>query len=170
MALKKESARDITRMAVQTMVPGTATYMLMNKLEFPHLSWAIISALFTIYLSADSTLRAGLGRFAGAVLGLLLGLLSVELAGGEGTMLLRLVSTTAVTNAMAVVWPNLSYSTVVAAFIALYPDPEIAGALELAAAILIGAGIGTASAWLAWPEWGRQRAIRLICKAFKYSP
>lgn len=168
-AAVKTHRRDAARVAIQTAIATAATYLVMIWLDLPHMSWAIISALFTIHLSPDSTLRSGLGRFAGTVLGIVVGLLSVALVGGEGYFLLRLAIAVTVTNAIAAIWPSLNYAAVAAAIMALHPDPDVMGALERAVAILIGSAMGTAAAFTAWPDFGRKRTVRFIQAALRDS-
>lgn len=156
---------DALRVAVQTVAASAATYLAMTWLSLPHMSWAVISALFTIQLSADSALRSAVGRLAGSLLGVALGLAAVALVGGEGEILFRLVVAVAVANAVATVWPDLRYAAVTAAIVTLHHDPELGGALEIAFAILVGSLMGTAAAFVAWPDFGRQRTARALQKA-----
>ncbi|MGQ7790928.1 FUSC family protein [Faunimonas sp. B44] len=159
------SARDVLRVAVQSVGATALAFGAMTAMDLPHLSWAIISALFTIQLSSDSTLRVAMGRIAGTVIGTLVGLASVYLIGGADDVLLRLVAVTALTNAIAAARPDLNYGAVAAAIIALEPSPDLPVAIERAVAILIGAGSGLLVALVVLPEIGRDRAQRLICRA-----
>jgi hypothetical protein len=159
------SQRDALRVGVQTVAASALTFLLMSWFSLPHMSWAVISALFTIQLSADSAMQAALGRLAGSLIGVALGLAAVSLIGGQGAMLIRLVMAAALANAVATVWPSLRYAAVTAAIVTLNHDPKLGGALEIAFAILIGSAIGTAAAFLAWPDFGRRRTARALRKA-----
>lgn len=50
-----DNRRDILRIIVQTVSAVAATYSLMSWIGSPHTSWAVIGALMTIGLSADSS-------------------------------------------------------------------------------------------------------------------
>lgn len=154
--------RDALRVAVQTVAATAATFMLMSWSGLPHMSWAVLSALFTIQLSADASLHAALGRLGGSLLGVAVGLAVVSLVGGQGEILVRLVVAAAVANAVATVWPSLRYASVTAAIVALHHDPDLDDSLQIALAVTLGAMMGTVAALLAWPDFGRDRAARTL--------
>ncbi len=160
--ISREARRDAARVGVQTLVATGATYLVMTWLDWPHLTWGVISAIFVIQLNSDTSLIAGAGRVAGTALGTLFGLAATWLVGGEGEILLRLVITTAAANAVAAIWPRLNYGAVAAVAIAVQPNPEFSDALEQAIAIAIGAVIGTGATFTVWPEFGRNRARRML--------
>lgn len=153
---------DALRVAVQTMAAAAATFLIMSWSGLPHMSWAVISALFTIQVSADSAIRTALGRLAGSFLGVGLGLLAVALISGQGAMLFRLVSAAAIAGAISTVWPSLRYAAVTAAIVTLNHDPELGGALEIAFAVMVGSVVGAVAAFVAWPDFGRRRTARTL--------
>jgi uncharacterized membrane protein YccC len=157
--------KDTLRVAVQTAAASAATYLVMSWFGLPHMSWAVISALFTIQLSPDSALSTALGRLGGSLLGVALGLGAGAFVGGEGGMLLRLLVAATAANAVATLWPNLRYAAVTAAIVTLHDDPELAGSLEIAFAILVGSVMGTVATFVAWPDLGRWRTERALRNA-----
>src|SRR3989344_5206794 len=82
--------RDSARLAVQSAAAAAATWFVMQRLELPHTSWAVISALFVVQPSLDGTFTAALGRIAGTVVGTVVGLAPVILFGGHDLTALRL--------------------------------------------------------------------------------
>ena len=139
------NGRQIARITFQTAVAVTATYILLTWMNARFLSWGIISALFTIGVSADATYYNALGRIFGALIGAAIGLVAALSA---GPMILGLVISTALANVIAAVWPSLRYAAVTAAIVALESDPELGSVFDRVSVILIGtaAGIG-ASFW-----------------------
>lgn len=151
----RQNRRDSLRVALQTAVAGAATYVAITNAGLDqHLSWAVISSLFAISVSADSSVLQGLGRVVGAFLGVGLGL-------GVGLMdvhvVVGLAIATAAANMVASVWPNLRYAAVTAAIVALDPNPDAFGATVRATAILMGTAIGVATTFVVWPRFGRER-------------
>jgi uncharacterized membrane protein YccC len=154
--------RDALRVALQTAAASVATYAVMSWLGQPHVSWAVISALFTIHVSADASLRTALGRLGGTLLGVAVGLAVVMAVDGVGRVAIGLAVSAAIANAVATVWPSLQYAAVIAAMIALNHDPEVGNALQMAFAIFAGSAIGTCAAFLAWPDFSRDRTARMV--------
>jgi uncharacterized membrane protein YccC len=115
----------------------------------------VIAALFTIGVSADTTLYNAVGRIIGAFLGVGLGLRAALTVGGS--ILSGLVVATAAANAVATVWPSLRYAAVTAAMVALDPTPELDSSLARAGAVMLGTLAGTAATLVVLPVFGRQR-------------
>lgn len=164
MQISRQQRRDALRIALQTVAATSATYLVMTWLEWPYTAWAVISAIFTIQLNSDSSLVMAGGRTAGTLLGTGLGLGSVYLL-GEGHILLRLAVTTGIMNAVAAIWPALSYGAVVAAALSVYADPEFGPAMYQAGAIIVGSLLGAAATFAVWPDYGRNRALRMLDSA-----
>lgn len=143
------------RIGLQTAVAAAATWWAMGWLEVPHVSWAIISALFTIGLSADASYHNALGRIAGSFLGVAFGLAAAFFAAGP--VVIGLAVATALANMVAAAWPSMRYAAVTAAIVALDQTPEVGGALERATAIMIGTMIGAGVAFVAWPVFARNK-------------
>ncbi len=149
---QRQFDRDSVRVVCQMILATTVTYAVIRALGLPNLSWAVVVALLTVHRDADATLTSGLGHIAGAAIGSVLGLTVVAALGGPDLVLVRLSLTIAVTGAIIVVWPALQYLAMTAAVVALYPDPELAGAYELAMAVIIGTLAGVAAALLVMPK------------------
>lgn len=158
--------RDSARLAVQSAAAAAATWFVMQRLELPHTSWAVISALFVVQPSLDGTFTAALGRIAGTVVGTVVGLATVILFGGHELTALRLVLAALGVNAVSHFRPNMSYGVVAASVIALEADPQVVGgAAERAVAIMLGAVLGAAAAVAVWPDSARARANRSLREA-----
>lgn len=156
----KENRRDSLRVGLQTAVAAMATYGAISWLGLDqHLSWAVIASLFAISVSADSSILKGLGRIAGAFLGVALGL-GAGLTGLHVVVALALA--TAAANMVASVWPNVRYAAVTAAIVALDPNPDALGATVRAGAILMGTAIGVATTFVVWPRFGRERVALTV--------
>ena len=154
--------RQIARITSQTAVAVIATYVLLTWMDARFLSWGIISALFTIGVSADASYYNALGRIFGALIGAVIGLVAALSA---GPMILGLVIGTALANAIAAVWPSLRYAAVTAAIVALESDPELGSIFDRVSVILIGTAAGSGASFLVWPVFGRQRAVRALRSA-----
>lgn len=150
-----DSAALQARTAAQTAAAVAAVYLVAEALELDHLSWAVISALFTIGISADATYRNALGRIAGTALGVVLGLAATVISGHS--ILIALVLATTVANVVASIRPGLRYAAVVAAVIALEGRLEAVDTMQLAFAIVVGAIAGSAAGLLVWPVFSRTR-------------
>lgn len=157
---RKGPPQDKLRVALQTAVAAAATYAVINAVGLEeHLSWAVIASLFAISISADSSVFQGFGRIVGAFLGVGLGI-GVSFLGAH--VVVSLALSTAAANAIATIWPNLRYTAVTAAIVALDPTPEPLGATVRASAILLGTLIGVGVTFLLWPRFGREQAAATI--------
>jgi uncharacterized membrane protein YccC len=115
----------------------------------------VFAALFTIHLSADSSLSGALGRISGALLGIGFGLAANW---ALGPVILGLALAAALANAAAVLRPSLRYASVTPAIVALQPRPEFGDSLTTATAVVIGTATGVMASLALWPLFGRQRA------------
>ncbi|WP_372422777.1 FUSC family protein [Salinarimonas chemoclinalis] len=167
--IDRKRARDLARVGLQTGAAVTLVYVVMRWYGIDHLSWAIISALFSIRLASDSTVSVGVYRVTAALIGTALGLATVVLFSdvlpGGWSILASVVVASIVANLMTTLWPNLNYIAVAAAIVALNADADVMTSLERALAIMIGSvGAALASA-IVWPESARSRAVRNISYA-----
>jgi len=155
--------RQILRIALQTAVATLAIYLVVDRIAQSHLSWAVISALLTIGVSADITYRNAMGRAAAACIGAGIGLLAAAAIGGP--VIVALLPAVVLANMISTVWPSLRYGAVTAAIVALEPDPEFASALARTGAIVAGTLTGAAASFLVWPVRGRDRANLVLRRA-----
>lgn len=160
--LDRETRRDVARVALQTMVASGATYFLLTTIDWPHVGWGVISAIFVIQLNSDASVASGLGRIAGTVMGTIFGLVASEIFPALDGMLVRVAIVTALASGIATIWPRLNYGAVAAAAIVVQTHPELGDAIQQAVAISIGAVVGTAATLLVWPELGRNRVLRML--------
>jgi uncharacterized membrane protein YccC len=158
----RETRRDVARVALQTMAASAATYAVITALDWPHVSWAVISAIFVIQLNSDTSIFVGLTRIAGTAMGTVFGLAATLIFPGDDGALLRVAITTALASGIATVWPSLQYGAVAAAAITVQSHPEFSDAIAQAVAISLGALLGTAATILVWPELGRNRVLRML--------
>jgi uncharacterized membrane protein YccC len=158
----RETRRDVGRVSLQTLVASAATYAAMTALDWPHVSWAVISAIFVIQLNSDTSIVSGLGRIAGTAMGTIFGLAATQIFPGDDGALFRVAITTALASGIATIWLHLRYGAVAAAAIAVQSHPELIDAVEQAVAISTGAVLGTAATVLVWPELGRNRVLRML--------
>lgn len=162
------SATDALRRGVQGGAAAALTLLACRAVGSVETSWAIVSALFVLQANADATMAAAAGRLAGTVLGSLIGLLVVLAFGGDQLILLRVAIAAALMSGVASAWPSVRYGVVAASIIALDPDPDVfGGALDRCLTILIGSGIGMATAFLVWPATATGRARRAIEDALR---
>lgn len=156
-----DNRRDMLRVGLQTAVAVALTYWVMQAYgKEVHVSWAVISALFTIYVSTDAALTSALGRIAGVFLGLGLGVVAAIVL--PGPVVITLALATAAANTVATLWPTLNYAAVVVAIITLEPTPDTGLGLELAGAVMVGTLIGAATTLLVLPSFGRGRAAYVL--------
>jgi hypothetical protein len=156
--------RDMTRVALQTAVAVSVAYLAYGAVgQEAQLSWAVIAALFTISVNTDEAVVQGLGRIAGAFLGVGLGLAVAWAL--PGPVVLALALATALANMVAAVWPSLRYAAMMAAIVALQPGGDAGQPLATAAAVLFGTLAGVAATLVVWPSFGRQRARETLGEA-----
>lgn len=166
--LHPETARDSARLALQSAAAACATWLVMQQAGLAHTSWAVISALFVGQVTLDGTLKAGLGRLAGTLLGSAIGLASVWLLGGPEWTIARLAIAALTVNAIANLHPEMRYGVVAASVIALETDPVVLqGATDRAIAILIGTVLGILAALAVWPQSARERGLRGLRQALR---
>lgn len=155
--------RQLLRIALQTAAATLAIYLVIDRIAASHLSWAVISALLTIGVSADITYRNAMGRAAAACIGAAIGLVASAAIGGP--VILALLPAVVLANMISTLWPSLRYGAVTAAIVALDPDPELASALGRTGAIVAGTLTGAAASFLIWPVRGRDRANLVLRRA-----
>ncbi|GGK18878.1 FUSC family protein [Salinarimonas ramus] len=169
--IDRKTARDLARVGLQTGAAVTLVYFVMRWYGIDHLSWAIISALFSIRLASDSTVSVGVTRVTAALIGTALGLASVfvfdSLLPGSWPVLAAVLVASVAANLMTTLWPSLNYIAVAAAIVAVNADAEIVEALERALAIMIGSTGAAIASFVVWPESARSRAIRNIAYALE---
>lgn len=165
MRLDRWITRDVARVALQTAVAAAATALVVRAIGLDEVSFAVISALFTIRFNSDSTLRSGANRIVSALVGTLIGLAVVLAYPGAYHALGGLVIACALASVVTTLRPRYDYTVVPAAIIALDLGADVGEALEQALAIMIGALIGVAATLVVWPETGRARALRFLADA-----
>lgn len=165
MRLDRWISRDVARVALQTAVAAGATALVVRWLDIDEISFAVISALFTIRFNSDSTLRSGANRIVSAVIGTAIGLAVVFLYPGEYYALVGLVVSAALASVVTTLRPQFDYAVVPAAIIAVDLGADLESVFEQASAIMIGAVIGVATTLVVWPETGRARALRFLADA-----
>jgi uncharacterized membrane protein YccC len=158
----RETRRDVARVSLQTLAASAATYAVITALDWSHVSWAVISAIFVIQLNSDTSIVTGLGRIGGTAMGTIFGLAATQIFPGDDGALFRVAITTALASGIATIWPSLQYGAVAAAAIVVQSHPEFSDAVEQALAISVGAVLGTAATILVWPELGRNRVLRML--------
>ncbi|WP_299845915.1 FUSC family protein, partial [uncultured Jannaschia sp.] len=151
----RRQKRQVLRVALQTGAATLAAYLLIDRIAPAHLSWGIISVLFTIGVSSDLTYRNAMGRIAGATIGAFVGLVATYALGGP--VILGLIPAVVVTNMIVTVRPSLRYATVTTAILSLQPMPELADTIGRMVAIFTGTIIGAAAGFLVWPMRSRRR-------------
>jgi len=158
--------RDPLRFGLQSAAGAVFAYFVARAIGLSELSWAVMSALFVAHLNLDATFSAAVGRIGGTLLGSLLGLAAVLLLPGTDEVGWRLAAVALAMNAVAVVLPNTQFGVVAAAVIVLPSGEDVwAGALERGSAIAVGTLVGTACAFLVWPESAARRARRVALRA-----
>jgi hypothetical protein len=163
LAAIRRNRHDLARIGLQTAVATAATYVAAIWLGSPHVSWAVIAALFTIGVSADASYYNARGRIIGAFLGVALGLAAGWAA--PAAVLAGLVAAVVVANMLATLWPSIRYAAVTAAIVALEPTPSLIKALSVVAAILLGTLIAAATSFALWPSFGRRRVAFALREA-----
>ncbi|MBZ4689306.1 MAG: rane protein [Cereibacter sp.] len=161
----RANRRHALRVGLQTAAAVLCVHLVMQRLAPEQQSWAVLSALLTIGASADATLRAGLGRIGGALIGAALGLICVALLGSS--TLAALLVASVLGNAVGAIRGSLGYAAVLAAIIALDPTPEGGMALSLAGAIVFGSVAGSLASLIVWPVFGRDRAALSLQRALR---
>ncbi|MGJ3264744.1 MAG: FUSC family protein [Salinarimonas sp.] len=167
--IDRRLSRDLARVGLQTGAAVSVVYLVMRWYGIDHLSWAIISALFSIRLASDSTVSVGVARVSAALIGTGLGLATVvlfaDILPGSWPVLAAVVTASVVANLITTLWPSLNYVAVAAAIVALNADADIMTSLERALAIMIGSVGAALSSAIVWPESARARAVRNIAYA-----
>lgn len=162
----RDLLHDPVRLGVQGAAAAAATYGLMTALDWRHLTWGLISALFVLQRNSDATRRSLAGRLGGAAAGSLIGLAAVAIAPGETLAIWRLPAAAFLAMLVAVIRPRQSYVIVAAVAVALEnSDPAWVGALERVRAIATGSLMAAAASTLIWREPAATRARRALAEA-----
>jgi uncharacterized membrane protein YccC len=165
LGLSSEAGRHAMRLAVVS----SAAYLIAHAAGISHGYWAVLTVLLVLRPDYSSTLYRGLQRAAGTVVGAGLGVATVELARVSLTALLAGIAVS-MAAAYAVFTVNYllygvfltDFLVVLLALLGLPPGPT-------AIARLIGTGIGTGLAILAyllWPTWERTSAAEKLAQLF----
>jgi uncharacterized membrane protein YccC len=160
-----EAGRHALRLAVVTAV----TEVIVHAAELSHGYWGVLTVFIVLRPDYSSTLYRGLQRAAGTLAGAGLGVLTVELARIGTTVLLAGIAISLLA-AYAVFTVNYllyavfltDFVVVLLAILGLPPGPT-------AVARLIGTGIGTGLALLAyvlWPTWAGTSASEKLARLF----
>jgi uncharacterized membrane protein YccC len=169
--LSLQSLRDPARQAVQTTAAAVLTFAVMKLLGLPHVTWAVISALFVVQSSVGGTVASMIGRIEGAALGTVIGLGCLYLIGSQGwwAALALAVAVTIVAFIVAL-RPGLRYGHVTAGILIISGsagDGAIMAGFERALAIGIGAVLAAAVALLIFPEPAHKKANRHLAQALR---
>jgi uncharacterized membrane protein YccC len=160
-----EAGRHALRLAVIT---GLAA-MVAQAGGLPHSYWAPLTALIVLRPDYGSTLYRGLQRAAGTVVGVGLGLATV-LLGHLGSAALLAGVGVSLFAAYALLTVNYLFFTVfLTGFVVVLLDLLGIPAGQTAPARLIGTGLGTGLALLAyilWPTWERTKANEKFARLF----
>ncbi len=160
------SLRDVLRTSLQSAVAGGLTWLAGSALGSPHVSWAIISALYVVSQSVGASLSSGISRMVGTLLGTVIGIASVWTLGGEDYTGLRVAIAALLTSALVTFRPDWRYGIVAATIVAVEPDGNVlGGALGRVLAILLGTAIGFAATAVIWPQTAGKRVSRSIGQA-----
>lgn len=160
--------RDVVRTSLQSAVAGGLTWLAGSALGSPHVSWAIISALYVVSQSVGASLSSGISRIVGTLLGTAIGIMSVWTLGGADYAVLRVAVAALLTSALVTFRPDWRYGIVAATIVAVEPDGSVlGGAFDRVLAILLGTGIGFAATAVIWPESASKRVSRSLCQAIE---
>jgi uncharacterized membrane protein YccC len=165
LGLSSEAGRHAMRLAVVS----AAAELIAHASGISHGYWAVLTVLLVLRPDYSSTLYRGLQRAAGTIVGAGLGLATVQLARVSMTALLAGIAVSMVV-AYAVFTVNYllfgvfltDFVVVLLALLGLPPGPT-------AIARLIGTGIGTGLAILAyvlWPTWEGTSAADKLARLF----
>lgn len=158
--------RDVLRLALQCAVGGTAAFALTRMTGSGEAFLAVISAVLVLQVDWDETLGKAGWRMAGAVVGTIVGIAVLAVAGGGA--LAPLAAGLLVMGAIAAWEPRLSFGLVAAAGLSVGSD---AGFLETAQqrtlAIFMGSAAGILAGLLVWPQTGPSRAARHLRQAIE---
>lgn len=151
--LRRLSYWSPVRFAVQTAAAALITFGLVYSFGIGELSWGVVSALFAVQWSLDSSIEIAFGRIAGAVIGSVIGLLCVLFIGADGfDTIISLSVAVVVMSFIAGLRPSLYYGLFAAAAMIVDPGGDVVeNAAERALAISIGTAVGALSATLILP-------------------
>ena len=160
------SLRDVVRTSLQSAVAGGLTWVAGSALGSPHVSWAIISALYVVSQSVGASLWSGIGRMVGTLLGTAIGIASVWTLGGEDYTGLRVAIAALLASALVTFRPDWRYGIVAATIVAIEQDGNVlGGAIDRVLAILLGTAVGFAATAVVWPERATKRVSRSLSQA-----
>lgn len=167
--LKSMLASDEHRVSVQTTVAVLLAFGATLFMGRENMTWGVFSALFVVQASVGGTLRSGLERVLGAILGAVVGVTAVLLPmeGLLGTMVSLLLGVS-VMSLVAARWPQFAYGLVTMTIIIVAPDFYVVeGALEKLVAIGIGSACGVVAAAALFPVSARRRAEYHLSQALR---
>ncbi len=158
------------RFTVQAAAAAILTFAIVQIFGMDEVQWAVVSALFAVQWSLDSSIGIAVGRILGATVGSFLGMACVLLIGTEGTeTIISLSIAVALMSFIAGLWPGLYYGLFAAAAMILDPGgADVAEtAVERAIAISLGTAVGALSATLLLPVPAHRNAEEHLGRAVR---
>lgn len=167
--LKSMLASDEHRVSVQTTAAVLLAFGATLFMGRENMTWGVFSALFVVQATVGGTLRSGMERILGAILGAAIGVAAVLLPmdGLQGTTVSLLLGVS-VMSLVAARWPKFAYGLVTMTIIIVAPDFYVVeGALEKLVAIAIGSACGVVAAAAVFPVSARRRAEYHLSQALR---
>ncbi|HKJ06468.1 MAG TPA: FUSC family protein, partial [Flavobacteriaceae bacterium] len=164
--LTKDKFHDALRLALQSSIAASITFLVMKSFNIPEIFLAILSAVLVVEPSIGDTFKQAKGRVYATLVGSAIGFIFVALIPwGFGTAVSLLI-TMFIMNGIAGLKPSWRYGVVAAVAISLGSEENaLATSLDRLIAIVIGITIGILATSVIWPNKASKRANNHLRKA-----
>lgn len=166
--VSKDQAKDALRLALQSALAGAICYYLMVLLKMPERFVGILSAVLVIEPSIGNTFQQAKGRLLSTLVGAIIGIIFVTLFPWKLGVVLSLLFSLFILNAIASFKPEWRYGVVAAVSLALSSDDNTIGLVtDRLLSIGFGVAVGILITFIVWPDKAENRTLRYVRKALK---
>jgi len=162
---------DSARVTVQSTAGAVATFVITTIAGVDATGWAVMTTLFVVQGTMDSTFSTALWRVVGAVIGSAIGLACVLAIGTGGLLTAASLAAGVLAMSLVILWlPSTSFGLVTVVVLVVSPGFEVVdNAIEKTIAIGVGAGVGILIAGLLFRKSSANAAIANVKSALRRS-
>lgn len=162
---------DGARLTVQMTIGALAAFFAAAFTGLNETAWAVISAVFVVQGTMDSTLGSALWRVAGGAVGAMIGLACIFTIGTGGLLTVASLATGIILMGLIMArYPSLSFGLVTVVILVVSPGlGPVENAVERTAAIAIGGLVGVSVAAFVFRRRSANYAARETAAALKRS-
>lgn len=161
--ISKFQLRDATRLGIQSAFAAALTYSLLVFFDFDEVFVAVLSAVLVVEPSIGDTYNSAKGRIIATLLGSSIGFICSLIFTWGWPVILSLVISMLVINAISSLHPSWRYGVVAAVAISVSSDQDaFSTSIDRLIAIGIGVTIGIVVSFAIWPDKASNRVNRFL--------